>query len=343
MRARAAKATLAIVLAGGLAGCSTAPPAAIVNGQEISVQQLNDQMRAWSSDKPYVAEFDYQMQQQAQQQASQTGSNVPPNSVEGAGTGSGVYGMYWASLQLSAMITATAVHQYLARHGQSPSARQVAAAWASEDAANPSLWRQLPAWARTQAAVRDAEHALVDRSLTNAGGDESFYKAHKQYFWSQVCLLTSDVTVPGPRGTVDMRASRSQAGKLVEQMTSAPATAGGSRFCDSQEQFLERGTAYDNAVGALPVGRAVAVRRSYGYQAVKVLSRRVIPYSAEVADDIEVVALHGGAEAPPTGDNKIIAILKAAKIAVNPTYGIWDTSVPSPYAPQVLSANQAIH
>ena len=120
-------------------------------------------------------------------------------------------------------------------------------------------------------------------------------------------------------------------------------TAGGSRFCDSQEQFLQRGKAYDDAVGTLPVGQAVAVRRSYGYQAVKVLSRQVIPYSAEVADDIEVVAVHGGAEAPPTGDTKVIAILKAAKVSVNPTYGVWDTSVPAPYAPQVLSANQAIH
>jgi hypothetical protein len=330
-------------LAGGLAGCSTAPPAAIVNGQAISVQQLNNQMQAWSSDKTYVAEFDYQMQQQAQQQASQSGSNTPPNSVEGNGTGSGVYGMYWASLQLSGMITATAVHQYLVRHGLSPSARQVAAAWASEYAANPSLWRQLPAWARTRAAAYDAEHALVDRSLTSAATDKSFYKAHKQYFWSQVCLLTSDVTVPGPGGTVDMRASRTQAEKLAGQMTAGAARAGGSRFCDSPEQFLERGKAYDDAVGTLPVGRAVAVRRSYGYQAVEVLSRQVIPYSAEVADDIEVVAVHGGAEAPPTGDNKVIAILKAAKISVNPTYGVWDTSVPSPYAPQVLSANQAIH
>ncbi len=331
-------------LAGGLSGCGTAPPAATVNGQAISIQQLNARLATWAANQPYVTEFDLQMQQQAAQQASQTGNSVPANTVSGNGTGSGVYGMYWASLQLSAMITATAVRQHLAARGLNPSAEEVAAAWAAEAGANPALWAQLTPAARSEAANYDADHALVDGQLTSASSDKSFYSAHRSYFWSQVCYLASDVTVTGAGGTVDMAASRAQADKLARSMARQPvATAtGGSRVCLSPEQLLAHGTGYYDAVRALGVGQAAALRRSYGYQVVKVVSRTVIPYSPVIADDIEVVALHGGAEAPPTGDKKVIAILKAAKVAVNPTYGIWDTSLPAPYAPEVLSANQAI-
>jgi hypothetical protein len=352
-RPRLAKPAAAVALvgglAGGLAGCGTAPSAAVVNGHSISVQQLDEQLKAWSSSSTYVTTFDAQMVQQAQQQAQQSGnSNVVVNRVQGSGTGAGVYGMYWTSVELTNMITAAAISQYLAHRHQAPTALQVATAWAAEYAQNPAEWEQLGPSVRSASALTDAEHALVDTTLSNASSDRAFYNSHKSFFWSQVCVATADVSVAGPGGSVDMAASRRQAAAVASSMAAPGQTAGNqavsgaARYCLSPEQLLDQPVPFRSRVSKLAAGRTAVLPESYGYRAVLVTSRTGIPYSSSNADDIEISALHGGSQAPPTGDKKVIAILKAAKVQVNSAYGVWYPTVPAPYAPEVLPVNQAI-
>lgn len=335
------------IFAAGASSCSAAPPAAIVNGQAISEQQLSQQLEWWSSSRAFVSEQDASFLQQAEQAAAQ-GQQEAPITIEGSGTGPGVYNSNWAAMELSNLVEAAAIQQYLARSGHSPSRAELAAAWASEYAMDPRVWVQLAAGARDQAALEVADRALIDGQPANSSGDSSFYAAHRSYFWSQVCVVSADVSVPGPGGGVDMASSKRQAEALATQLSAqgaagAGAVPGGARYCMSPEQLIEQPADFRDEVGSLAPGQAAALRQGYGYQVVSVTSRANIQFSAQVSPDIDEVIAHGGAQQGEmiTGDTKVSAILKAAKVEVNSAYGTWQPNVPPPYQPQVLAPGRS--
>ena len=107
-------------------------------------------------------------------------------------------------------------------------------------------------------------------------------------------------------------------------------------------------TAFRQTVYALAPGKAGLVPQSWGYEVVQVRSRTIIPFNAQVAAVIGVVALGAGPTAytwPVQGDaggTGLSRILKAADVKVDPSYGSWTTALPSPpYIPQVWPAGQA--
>ena len=330
----------AIVAGALLSGCGTAPYAATVNGEAISVQELAAEARHWASSPAFVKYQDAQFLAQEAQAQAQGQTNVPNNTVEGNGTGPNVYGMYWTTLQLSDMITAVALHQYLAARSNLPTTTQVAAAWSAEWANDPTIWSEVGQAARTSGATYDAYRAQV-LPLGNAKADAQFYAAHKAYFWTSVCLLEDDVAVSGRGGTVNMAASRSQAEHVAAQLTANPSAppasvSGGSRYCLSPEQLLERRAGFEAKVNSLAPGHVALLRENWGYRVLLVTSRSQIPYSRAIAGDIEVVTTAGGAQGQPNSESRIIGVLKAARVRVNPAFGSWAANLPSPYAPQVL-------
>jgi len=342
LRGRAfAGAALVVAVAGAaLSGCGTAPYAATVNGQAISVQQLAAQAREWASSPAFVKVQDAEFAAQASSAIQSGQTNVPTETVEGNGTGTGVYGMYWTTLELSNMVTSIALHQYLAARHELPSAEQVQAAWSAEWAENPTVWDQVGPAARQSGALYDAERAQLV-AVVDAKADASFYASHRDDFWSSVCLLSEDVTVSSSSGAVDFPASKAEADKVAGALeanpTSPPASvANGSRYCDSPEQLIEQPQDFQSAVLGLAPGRAAVLRENWGYQVVQVTSRQQIPYSGRVAGDIEVVVSDGGAQGQPNSETKVIGILKRAKVRVNPAFGTWATNLPAPYAPEVL-------
>jgi len=323
-----------------LSSCGTAPYAATVNGDPISVQELAAQAHDWASSQAFVKYQDAQFLSEEEAAASEGQSNVPNNTVEGNGSGPNVYGMYWTTIQLSNMITSSALRQYLAKQRRSPSGQQYSAAWSSEWANNPTIWSEVGQSARTSGASYDSERAQLVPA-TDAKTDEQFYAAHKADFWTSVCLLEDDVSVVGSNGTVDMAASKAQAQKVESELaanpTSPPASvSGGSRYCENQEQFIEEPAAFTSMVNSLPPGHPSSLQESWGYKVLVVTSRAVIPYSAAIASDIEVVTSYGGAQGQPNSETKVIDVLKGAKVKVNPEYGEWSTNLPSPYPPEVL-------
>ncbi|HET9059789.1 MAG TPA: hypothetical protein VFN61_07695 [Acidimicrobiales bacterium] len=312
-------------LAGGLSGCSTAPAAAVVNGQKISVQQLDQQMSDWASSPDYRLVYDQNSFQQAQRSGNQNPQGV---TVEGAGTGSGVYGRQWASTELTLMIDATAIHQYLAAHHEAPTSQQVAAAWASEEAAAPQLWQQLSPQTRTQAAEQDAQAALVYGKPVSVAADQQFYAGHEADFWSQVCLARTDVVVSGANGNVDNSASKRQADSEAKAWSGtgsgSGAPQGAAQSCYSGEQLLERGVGYFRTVSSLPVGGTAAIPAQPGYQVVKVLSRQTLPFAGWDATVIELVSQHNGNHFQfPIGEGGIDNLVNRANVSVNIAYGAW--------------------
>ncbi len=94
--------------------------------------------------------------------------------------------------------------------------------------------------------------------------------------------------------------------------------------------------ALTSLVNSLAPGHTAYLREKWGYKVLQVTSRAQIPYSSAIAADIEVVTSYGGAQGQPNSQTKIIDVLKSAKVRVNPEYGLWASTLPSPYAPQVL-------
>ncbi len=259
----------------------------------------------------------------------------------------------WTTGRLSLLVTASALHQYLERRGEAPSGLEVATAWASEYAASPQVWQQLPAALRSEVAEQDAEHALVEPKSSDMAGDHELYKDDSSYFWTEVCLRTVDVTVGGPGGSVDMAASRKQADEIAGELSgtlplsSGPQVTSGALYCLSPERLIEQAPSFRNEVGALKAGQAVALPESYGYQVVQVRSRASVPFDDQTAADIEVVASQSGGQTPAWPvvgegtDRSLIKVLKTAKVQVNPLYGSWTTALPAPYLPQVWPAGAA--
>ncbi len=337
------------VLAGALSSCSASPPAATVNGEVITQGQLDQWLEGWSSSPAYVRYFKDASTQESEQAASQ-GQQQPVFTVQGSGSGPGDFGLVWTTGRLSLLVLGSALHQYLERKGEAPTGLEVATAWASEYAANPPVWEQLPAEVRSEMAEQDAEHALIEPAPSSTSGEESLYKGDSSYFWSQVCLRSVDVSVVGRGGKLNVAASRAQADEVAAELSGQPTPPGsppvtsGALYCLSPQQLIDQAPGFRAQVSALKTGRALALAESYGYQVVQVRSRAVIPFNNQTAADIEVVASVSSGQAPAWPvvgegtDTSLIKLLKAVNVQVNPVYGSWTVALPVPYLPQVWPA-----
>jgi hypothetical protein len=343
---------VAVALGTTLSACSTSPPAASVNGAVITQAQLAQNLKGWARSPAYVQGFNEASKQQAAQYAAQ-GQQVPAFTVEGSGSGPDNFGLEWSTGRLTALVSALAVQQYLEHRGEASSELQRAAAFSSEQAANPQMWPQLSQQLRSEVTLAAADLALIQSGTPDLKTAEQFFRAQASYFWSQVCLTTVDVTVPGPDGTTDITASRKQAEAVAAQLSGAPGAAtqppvtGGARYCLVPAQLIQQPAEFAKEVNGLQPGSTGIIPAAFGYQVVQVRSRAAIPFDEAVAGVIDVVALGAGSSAytwPVQGDANdtgLTRILKASKVEVNPSYGTWTTALPAPpYIPQVWPAGQ---
>ncbi|HTW05892.1 MAG TPA: hypothetical protein VME46_00165 [Acidimicrobiales bacterium] len=356
-------AAVAIValLAGGLSGCNVAPPAAIVNGEKISVPELDQQIQGWASSPAFVsaenALFNFFFTE-AESEAEQQGGGAPSRatvqgfvSPEGGNVqGQGTYSSPWVALVLSNLVLDVALRQHLSQLRESPSTMEYDAAWQSDYAQAPVLWRQLSPALRAFVAGEGADEILVARAPASAHQDQTFYKQNSSYFWSKLCVSTSDVTVAGPDGRVDWAATLRRARAVARAMRNGGSAAGitvsgGASYCDTPEQFIQEPLAFQAQVGRTAPSQVATVRQSYGYQVVLVLSRTTIPDDSQTAEAIEASGAAtgtigpsvAGAIAPPNGNQQLTSLLARARVDVDPQYGDWDASPGSGCAPQVAS------
>ncbi len=172
-----------------------------------------------------------------------------------------------------------AVHQYLAKHGEAPSYLERSAAWASEEASIPQVWAQLPPQLRSSMADEGAELAMVAAKAPDLSTAEQFYKANLSSFWSQVCLTSVDVSVPGRGGTIDMAASQKQAEAVAAELTAAsaggavPTVGNGARYCLTPEQSSCSRRRSARRSTRWRLARPALVPQSWGYEVVQVRSR----------------------------------------------------------------------
>ena len=60
---------------------------------------------------------------------------------------------------------------------------------------------------------------MVQSKAPDLSTAEKFYKANLSSMWSQVCLTSVDVSVPGRGGTIDMAASQKQAEAVAAELS----------------------------------------------------------------------------------------------------------------------------
>jgi hypothetical protein len=274
--------------------CDSSPYAAKVNAQVIKEAALNAELRDWAGNADYVSAFN--------------SSNT--SGVTVAGQATGTYNTMWVGYILDGIVSAEAIHQELAATGRTPTPATVAAARSVDEIGQPGWSGFSPAFRQVLVSRLADEATLIPTSaaITTLQG---LYNQYRQYFFTQVC-------------TVEAAAfTQSQAASL-----SAAGVPNGTPTCYDQAQFETQSTAFQTAILALAVGKVAApIRTSYGFQVVKVVSRNVQPFSADVG---RVLSVASAQSASPV----LTSLLAKAHVQINPAYGTWKASqVTSPVSP----------
>jgi hypothetical protein len=304
-------------------GCDSSPFAASVNGQLIKETSLNHQLALLDANQHFIT----------------TAIEAPENPEGGGGEGiqvkgdgSSTYTTQWSSSVLTAMITASVVHQHLSSIGDLPTpaqtqaARAVAAALYSTDLD----WYRFPAEARDRIAEAVADLAQVvpaDKQYSTTQFRQ-FYTALQDSLFTNICIRDVGVDVVGPNG-VDYGASLAKATALQTQINAAGVSGagnssfGGSVSCYSHAAYETLPLSTIQATYQLKTGTASKpVKTADGYQVTAVMSRALVPFASVVKATsvlLQVAVINSAGSTVPV----IEALMAKAHVKVDPQYGTW--------------------
>jgi hypothetical protein len=270
--------------------CDSSPYAAKVNGQVIKQAALSAELRAWARNTDYVSAFN---------SSNSSGVTV-------AGQAAGTYNTMWVGYILDGIVAAEAVHQQLAATGQRPTPATEAAAQSVDAIGQPGWPRFSPAF-RQVLVSRLADEATFIPASAPTATLQGLYNQYRPYFFTQVCTDEAAAF------------TKSQAASLA-----AAGLPNGTPTCYNQAQFETQSTAFQSAVLGLGVGKVAApIPTSYGFRVVKVVSRQVQPYSADVGRVLSVVSAQSASPA-------LTSLLAKTRVQINPAYGTWKSSQVTP-------------
>jgi hypothetical protein len=285
--------------------CDTSPYAAKVNSDVIKSSSLNAELAQWAGNQAYVTDFN------SSNSSAQGGSGTTV-----AGDAPGTYSTAWVAQILTDMIAASAIHQHLVDTNQLPGPELLAAARSLYQSVN--YWSQFsPAFrdTLTQRLAEEATFAPVPTGSALASVNQG-YQQIKQYFYNEVCVREA-----------------SAFDKAAAQAITASGSVSGPTVCYTPIQLEDYPAAFRNAVTSLAVGAvSQPIQTDYGYQVVQVVSRQEQGFNPSVQ---KVLSLVGG-----SAPDALTAVLRQAKVSVNPAYGSWNGSqftVVPPRAPSLPS------
>jgi hypothetical protein len=270
--------------------CDASPFAARVNSQVIKETALNVEVRDWAGNANYVSAFN--------------SSNSTANGGTGgtvAGEGPGTYSTAWVANILDGMVAAAVVHQRLAATGQTPTPAIEAASRTVNEIAQPG-WDRFSATFRQTLVTRLAEEAVLTPSSVPAATLLPLYNHYKSSFFTQICTV--------------------QASAFSSAQAQSLATTGlpdGTPACYGQVQFEGQSAAVQTALTGATIGKAAPIKTTYGFLVLKVVSRQIQPFSADLQ---RVVSIVSGEGANPA----LTSLLGKAKVQINPAYGTWKSS-----------------
>jgi hypothetical protein len=297
-------------------GCDTSPVAAGVNGQNIKQTKLNQEVRAYAENGPYVASFT--------QQNSSTGASIH-------GVAAGTYSTAFVDLVLSQEIKAAAIHQFLVTHHSLPGPGLQAAARGLESAlVGQTEWLGFPAWYRAELAQQAAEEAELYPVPSNLTTIRSTVAKVSAYLFSQVCVRQVAFARDNASGQVDYPASLAAASAAL---AADPHLAGGAVTCYGPTQLEAQGSPLYQTVLSLGVGKVTKpVKTTFGYQVYALVSREELPLDANLKRATAFILDEVNDEQSSIEK----AVFTGAKVHINPQYGTWSkasASVTPPKAP----------
>ncbi len=285
-----------------LTACDASPFAATVNGHVITVNSLNHQLAAWTSNKTWVRGFDA---------ASSPAQGGDGTTVAGTG-GPGTYNSKFVGEVLATLIQVEAVHQRLASTGRLSGQDEVVASRAINEYLRGEYWGQFPQQVRDFFVERLADWGVLAQAPLDPSSLQGPFGEIQPYLFASVCVLQG--SAPNQDAAAAMIFTRKVTGAEV---------------CFDQVGLEAQPPAYQNAVRRL-VNRgdiSSAIKTSYGYQVLQ-LTKRVTPGLSPAVQRVITAA-----ENPPTEVNSIVS---SAHVQVNPRYGTWANGQVSP--PQLTNS-----
>lgn len=331
----------ALVLLAGVGCNAVAPYAAKVNGERITVSQLNRELKAIKGNEEYVKTIEAEL--------GNRGESV-------FGTGQGTFGSVFVAETLTRRIYLALVHQEVERRGLRPSKEKLAEArrGLAQSPEEEALLAKFPKAYVDELVRASAEVNALRQNLTNDVSDadiQKFYDENPQYF-EQTCarqIVTGGYQVEPPippaleaqaKATADDIKARLDAGgdfaaiATAESKDPRSAPQGGDLGCVTSNAFPPEVAA--SVENTEPGKVAGPVRTDRGFYLVLVQSRQMQPLE-EVSGQIRQFLESQSGD--PLNQFLTEALAKA-KVSVNPRYGTFDAagerpSVVPPEAPSI--------
>jgi hypothetical protein len=293
---------VAVGLSVAAGACDTSPYAAVVDGHVVRQTSLNVELRYLSDNTRYIAAITN----------SSSGATV-------TGAAPGTYSTAWTAHVLTGIVTADAVHRYLAAHHDLPGGAMLTAARTVNAANYQSLWTAFPAAYRATLAERTAELAQLETPSAPASQLASDYERFRNYFFRDVCVRTAAVSAATDAAALAQ--AESLVARIDASKTGAAHAQAGTVACYTPSQLETQGGKFMALVVGLPTGRAAPPQKTpYGYQVVAVVSRTTIPFAGDLQRALSAVVTSNQPDAT------LDRVLAHARVKVNPAYGSWGGS-----------------
>lgn len=307
----------AVALVSGACG-SVAPYAATVDGRRITSDDLEDELRSIASNEAYVRLI------------GQT------RDLAVTGSGRGTFDASIAALTLTRQIYYHLVESELAERKlrvTTGDLNEARAAVKMQFASDPSLFGQFPVAYQDTLVRREAELAVLTLAINEVKSPDeaakAYYDANAGEF-TKACVRHILVASQERAGALGARVG---AGESFEELAKAesadPGSApnGGLVSCDITAESPDFPQPFLAAAFSQPVGVAgPPVQTEFGVHLIKVDSRGLTPYP-EAAPLARASVLAQGEENVQSVLREAIA---GARIVVNPRYGRFDRTGPSP-------------
>ena len=329
---------LAVALALVTAACGDGldaidPPAAKVNGDNISQDELDQELEAMSGNAKFVAFL-----------VSQN------NSVRNEATGT--YDVGFVGRVLSRQILLRLIHEAFVEKKLGPlteADRELVQADVEREVGGPEILAEFAEPYRTLLLNRSAEVAKLQLSLSEQPIDDDamreYYESTPELF-RQTCSRHILFSVIDDTGSVDTESATAQSVELEAQANAAKARidagedfaalaaelskdsnnnqSGGELGCNGPGQFVPE---FETVLDSLEPGQVSApVQTQFGWHLIKVDTREPQPFE-DVVDQIRQVLLGQAQE----GFGAFVREeLDAAKIEVNPRFGTYSKTAQPP-------------
>lgn len=310
-------------------------PAATVDGTEITVRSIDDEMKTIRANDEYrtVLEQSY-------------GSPTADTSDTAA---KGTFNSAFVAQILALRIWYRKIEGDLTERGLKVTPDVLAQATNEIEqqfsSLGPEVFKKFPKEYRDRLIRQRALITLVDQEITTDIGidEQAFYDANKDTF-AEICLSHALVGLQGGRTAEEAKAraqelyDRIQSGETTfeevatdESDDTASAAAAGDLGCGSQVS-LQFDPVFEKAAFALTKGVvSEPVQTQFGSHLILV-TKRTIPSYAKVADTVQQVMQQ-------THDNRVndylTSVICRGKVDVNPRYGTWGKESCDGLSPQL--------